>query len=153
MQTTLYNGDRLIVVKYQRTWARITGHPYIPNIGDIIVFNENGIYNSEGVQEKQLIKRVVALPGDRVVISNGTLKVYDKAHPNGSSPDQTLPYGKVVGYTKGNLNLVLPKNYIFVCGDNRPDSYDSRDFGPINVNQIVGKLDLRIYPFGKISAF
>src|SRR5665213_3361925 len=68
MQTTLYNQNRLIVVKYERTWAKITGHPYIPNIGNIIIFHENGLYSSDGTPENTLVKRVVALPGDRVVI-------------------------------------------------------------------------------------
>lgn len=153
MQTTLYNQNRLIVVKYQRTWARITGHAYIPNIGNIIIFNENGLYNADGVPEKTLVKRVVALPGDRVVISNGVLTVYDKQHPKGFDPDKTMPYGKVIKYTSGNINLTLPKDEIYVLGDNRTDSCDSRCFGPVNVNQIIGRLVLRIYPFSDINVF
>lgn len=157
MQTTLYNQNRLIVVKYERTWARITGHPYIPNIGNIIIFHENGLYSSDGTPESTLVKRVVALPGDRVMIANGVLTVYDKQHPNGFDPDKTLSYGKVIGYTSSesstNINLVLPKNEIFVLGDNRADSCDSRCFGPVNVNQIIGRLALRIYPFDKFTIF
>ena len=157
MQTTLFNQNRLIVVKYERTWSRITGHPYIPNIGNIIIFHESGLYSSDGAPENTLVKRVVALPGDRVVIANGLLTVYDKQHPNGFDPDKDMSYGKVIGYTSSeapsNINLVLPKNEIFVLGDNRSDSCDSRCFGPINVNQVIGKLALRIYPFSKISIF
>jgi signal peptidase I len=157
MQTTLYNQNRLIVVKYERTWARITGHPYIPNIGNIIIFHENGLYSSDGTPENTLVKRVVALPGDRVVIANGVLTVYDKQYPKGFDPDKTLSYGKVIGYTSSesstNINLVLPKNEIFVLGDNRTNSCDSRCFGPVNVNQIIGKLALRIYPFNKLTLF
>ncbi len=66
MQTTLHNQDRLIVVKTPRTWAKITGHPYIPTRGTVVVFNQSGLYNADGVQEKQLIKRVIAVPGDRI---------------------------------------------------------------------------------------
>ena len=153
MQTTLYNQNRLIVVKYQRTWARITGHDYIPQIGNIIIFNENGLYDINGLPEKTLVKRVVALPGDRVVISNGVLKVYDKQHPKGFDPDTTLPYGNVIQYTSGNVNIILPKNDIYVLGDNRANSCDSRCFGPVNTNQIIGKLVLRVYPFSEIKLF
>jgi signal peptidase I len=157
MQTTLFNQNRLIVVKYERTWARITGHPYIPNIGNIIIFHENGLYSSDGSPENTLVKRVVALPGDRVVIADGVLTVYDKQHSNGFDPDKTLSYGKVIGYTSSesssNINLVLPKDEIYVLGDNRVDSCDSRCFGPINVNQIIGRLALRIYPFNKFTIF
>lgn len=153
MQTTLHNQDRLVVVKLQRTWSDITGHPYIPSRGDIIIFSENGLYNSSGIAEKQLVKRVVALPGERVVIKNGDLTVYNKANPNGFDPDKTMPYGKVIGYTAGNLNEVIPANTVFVCGDNRPDSLDSRYFGPVQVKDIIGKVDLRIYPFNSLSVF
>jgi signal peptidase I len=157
MQTTLFNQNRLIVVKYERTWSRITGNPYIPNIGNIIIFHENGLYSADGSPEDTLVKRVVALPGDRVVIANGVLTVYDKQHPNGFDPDKTMSYGKDIGYTSSegpnNINLVLPKDEIFVLGDNRSDSCDSRCFGPINVNQVIGKLALRIYPFSKMTIF
>jgi len=157
MQTTLFNQNRLIVIKYERTWARITGNSYIPNIGNIIIFHENGLYSADGASENTLVKRVVALPGDRVLIKNGILTVFDKQHPNGFDPDKTLSYGKVIGYTSsensGNINLILPKNEIYVLGDNRGDSCDSRCFGPINVNQIIGRLALRIYPFSKITIF
>jgi len=153
MQTTLQNGNRLIVVKYERTWARITGHSYIPNRGDVIIFNEAGLYNADGAQEKTLIKRVIGLPKDRVVIKNGVVTIYNKQHPDGFDPDKTLSYGKVIGYTSGNIDITLKANQVFVCGDNRPDSLDSRYFGPVPVNNIIGKLDLRIYPFNEISLF
>ncbi|HUC78623.1 MAG TPA: signal peptidase I [Candidatus Saccharimonadales bacterium] len=157
MQTTLYNQNRLIVVKYQKTWSRITGNPYIPSIGSIIIFHENGLYSADGAPENTLVKRVVALPGDRVVIQNGVLTVFDTQHPKGFDPDKTFNYGKVIGYTSsestGSVNIVLPKNDIYVLGDNRADSCDSRCFGPINVNQIIGRLVLRIYPFNKFSFF
>ncbi len=153
MQTSLYNQNRLIVVKYKRTWARITGHPYIPKRGDIIIFNQNGLYNINGLPEKTLVKRVIGLPGDRVVISNGVVKIYNKKHPAGFYPDKTLSYGKVIGYTSGNIDITLPKNYIYVMGDNRSDSLDSRVFGPVNANQIIGKLVLRVYPFNTVKLF
>jgi len=153
MQTSLYNQNRLIVVKYQRTWARITGHPYVPKRGDIIIFNQGGLYNINGLPEKILVKRVVGLPGDRVVVSNGILKIYNKQHPVGFDPDKTQSYGKVIGYTSGNIDITLSKNYIYVMGDNRSDSLDSRVFGPVNTSQIIGKLVLRIYPFNTVKLF
>jgi signal peptidase I len=153
MQTTLYNQNRLIVVKYMRSWSRITGHPYIPQRGNIIIFNENGLYNADGLPEKTLVKRVIGLPGDRIVIAKGVVTIYNKQNPKGFDPDKTMSYGKVIPYTSGTLNMVLPKNYIFVMGDNRTDSLDSRVFGPVNVNQIIGKLVLRIYPFSSVKMF
>ena len=153
MRTTLQNGNRLIVDKVPRTWARITGHPYIPKRGDIIVFVENGLYGLNDSGSDQLIKRVIGLPGDRVVIKNGYVTIYDKAHPKGFRPDATLAYGKVIPYTSGNIDLVVPTNEVFVMGDNRGDSLDSRIFGPVPVSNIIGQLVVRIYPVSEISRF
>lgn len=155
MQTTLENGDHLVVWKVPRTWAHITGHPYIPDRGDVIIFNEPGLNDSigQGSSDKQLIKRVIGLPGDRVVVKNGVVTIYNKAHPQGFEPDKTLPYGKVIPTTSGDIDITLAKDQIFVCGDNRPDSLDSRIFGPVNVNNIVGKLVIRILPLNEVKVF
>lgn len=153
MQTTLQNSNHLVVWKVPRTWARVTGHPYIPNRGDIIVFNEPGLADYGQGSNKQLIKRVIGLPGDRVVVKNGFITIYDKSHPNGFQPDKTLPYGKVIPTTSGNIDITLGTDQIFVCGDNRPDSLDSRVFGPVNVNNIVGKLVLRVLPLNEAKVF
>ena len=152
MQTTLHNQDRLIVVKVPKTWSEITGHPYIPTRGTVIVFNQSGLYNANGSQEKQLIKRVIALPGDHLVIKNNVVTIYNKQNPNGFDPDKTMPYGKVITYTTGDIDMTIEPGHVFVMGDNRPDSLDSRYFGPINVKNIVGKLDARIYPFSSIKS-
>ena len=152
MQTTLQNNDRLVVWKLPRTWSRITGHAYIPKRGDIIIFDQKGLPDGE----KQLIKRVIGLPGDRVVVQNGVLTIYNAAHPNGYRPDATLPYGKVIGDTEpetGQQEWVLGKNQVFVCGDNRGDSLDSRTFGPVSSNQIIGKLVARVAPFSEAQRF
>jgi len=154
MQTTLQNQDRLIVLKLPRTMARITGHAYVPHRGDIVIFNKNDLTELGGSSEnKQLIKRVVGLPGERVVVKNGTLTVYNKDNPNGFQPDKTLPYGNVIVTTPGDLDVTVPPNQVFVCGDNRTNSLDSRYFGPIPLKDIVGKLVLRIYPFDKAKSF
>jgi signal peptidase I len=153
MESTLMNNDRLIVYKMPRTWARITGHPYIPQRGNIIVFSEKGLNADIPGQTKQLIKRVIGLPGDRLVIQNGVITIYNKQHPKGFDPDKTLPYGKDIPTTTGNINITITKNEVFVCGDNRTDSLDSRVFGPVPVQNIIGKLVLRVLPVNKIQTF
>jgi signal peptidase I len=153
MENTLQNADKLIIWKVPRSWARITHHDYIPNRGDVVVFTETGLGEFGQQDTKQLIKRVIALPGERVVVKNGNIKVYNSAHPDGFNPDKTLPYGKDIPYTSGNVDITLGQHQVFVCGDNRPDSLDSRAFGPINANQIVGKLVLRVFPVGQAKAF
>lgn len=153
MQRTLNDQDRLIVDKIPRTWARITNNPYIPNRGDIIIFNQANVSNSVGSSEKQLIKRVIALPGERVVIDSGKITVYNNENPGGFNPDIKTGYGIDASFTPGNIDLVVPKNQVFVCGDNRQNSEDSRFFGPVRADEIVGKLVLRLLPFDKLQTF
>lgn len=153
MENTLQNADKLIIWKVPRTWARITGHDYIPKRGDVIVFSQTGLSEFGDTNEKQLIKRVIGLPGDRVVVGNGTITVYNDQNPGGFEPDETLPYGKNIPNTSGNRDVTLGENEIFVAGDNRPDSLDSRAFGPIKADQIVGKLVVRVFPIGDAKVF
>jgi signal peptidase I len=153
MESTLQNSDKLIIWKVPRTWAHITGHDYIPNRGDIIVFTESGLGQFGQEDTKQLIKRVIGLPGDRVVVQDGTVTIYNKQHPEGFKPDKTLSYGKNIPETSGNVDVTLAKNQLFVSGDNRPDSLDSRAFGPINADQVVGKLVVRVFPINTAQIF
>lgn len=152
METTLQNNDRLIVDKLPRTWSRITKHPYIPHRGDIIIFNQLGLLDSAGNQEKQLIKRVIGLPGDHLVIKDGSITIYNAQHPDGFNPDQTVGYS-INMPTTPDSDQVLKQDEIFVCGDNRANSADSRVLGPIKTDQIVGKLAIRILPISKAEKF
>jgi signal peptidase I len=153
METTLQNRDRLIVDKFPRTIARITHHPYIPHRGDIIIFNQAGLPDLSGTATKQLIKRVIGLPGDRVLITDGKITVFNKEHPQGFDPDKTLGYHTAAPVTEGEVDVTLEKNQIFVCGDNRPNSEDSRYFGAINAKDIIGKLVFRLLPLDKAEKF
>ena len=156
MEQTLQNNDRLIVWKLPRTWARITGHQYVPKRGDIIILNESGLANYGNVDNtKQLVKRVIGLPGDRIVVKDNVLTVYNSAHPKGFQPDATLPYGKngAIPPTTNDLDIQLSSTQIFVCGDNRPNSLDSRTFGPVDTSQIIGKLVVRILPLDAMKIF
>lgn len=153
MENTLQNADKLIIWKVPRSWARLTGHDYIPKRGDIIVFSESGLSEYGQDDTKQLIKRVIGLPGDRVVVNDGVVTIYNKQHPGGFQPDKSLPYGRNIPYSSGNVDITLGPHQLFACGDNRPDSLDSRTFGPINADQIIGKLVLRVFPINQAKAF
>lgn len=153
MESTLQNHDRLIVFKLPRTIASLTGNAYLPHRGDVVIFNKAGLYDSSGNQEKQLIKRVIGLPGDRVVVKDGVFTVYNSEHPGGFDPDKTFPYGSVIGITPGNIDMIVPEGQIFVSGDNRTNSYDSRSFGTVPASDIVGKLEVRVFPFNKVKTF
>lgn len=153
METTLQNKDRLIVYKLPRTISRITGKAYIPKRSDIVIFSRNDNNEFGTNKPRQLIKRVIALPGERLTLKDGKYTVYNREHPDGFNPDKA-PYGKVIPYTSGTItDLTIPDDSIFVSGDNRPNSLDSRAFGPVPLKDVIGKLSLRVYPFNKGQTF
>lgn len=153
METTLSHNDRLIVWKLPKTWSRITGHDYIPKRGDVVVFTEPNLGRHGQDPGKQLIKRVVGLPGERVVINDGVLTVYSDEHPGGFQPDKTLPYGDIIGETPMDGEWEVGEGHVFVVGDNRGNSLDSRTFEAIDANNIVGKLAVRVLPINEIKKF
>jgi signal peptidase I len=157
MENTLQNNDRLIVWKLPRTWTRITGHQYVPKRGDIVIVNQQNL-TACGQDGKQIVKRVIGLPGDHVVYKNGAYTVYNATNPTGFDPDKTLPYGLantalLQDDSSPNANVTLSKSQVFVSGDHRADSCDSRYFGAVDTSSIVGKVAERIFPLGAMKKF
>ncbi len=153
MEQTLHHADRLIVWKVPRTIAKITNNDYIPNRGDIIIFVKRELHDAHDGSQKQLIKRVIGLPGDRVVVSDGTVTVYNDQNRSGYNPDAGTDYEGSIHGTIGNVDITVNEGEVFVLGDNRSNSLDSRVFGSIKADDIVGKLELRIYPFKDFEQF
>jgi signal peptidase I len=153
METTLQNGDRLIINKIPVTFSKITHGDYYPGRGDIIIFNQDGF--SESGNDRQLIKRVIGLPGDRVVVKDDKVTVYNSANPNGFNPDTHGDYlaPETTKITSGSVDLTVNPGEVFVLGDNRQNSADSRIFGTITTDTIVGKLVMRILPLGNSDTF
>jgi signal peptidase I len=154
MQTTLQDKDRLIVWKAPRTLAKLTHQLYIPHRYDIVIFNKTGLPEAGGQNKKQLIKRVVGLPGERVVVKEGQVTIYNKDHPEGFNPDSNQPFTQnIFKPTQGNVDITVAEGEVFVCGDNRGDSTDSRSFGPIAANDIIGRLVVRIFPLNSFKSY
>lgn len=151
MQNTLHNNDRLIVYKLPKTISRITKHQYKPKRYDIIVFERSDLINADFTHDssKQLIKRVIGVPGDRVIVKDGSVTVYNKEKPEGFNPDAGTSYQSSIAETQGNIDTLVKDDQLFVMGDNRGNSLDSRYFGPITDNEVIGKLVLRLWPDGK----
>jgi len=153
METTLYTDDRLVVNRLVVTWAQLQNKNYIPKRGQIIVF-KNPRYTS-GIGDEFIIKRVIAFPGERVVLNNGHYTVYNNSHPNGFNPDDTNK-GEPGSPTNGSGNWNVPNGELFVSGDHRQGnySYDSRNgLGTIPLYDVVGPVGLRLFPFDKIRTF
>lgn len=153
METTLQDNDRLIINKIPRTISKITGHEYVPNRYDIIIFTHQGQFGGTEVREKQLIKRVIGLPGDRVVVKDGVVTIYNDKNPKGFLVDKFGPEAAVIDGTTGNIDETVEPGEIFVMGDNRGNSLDSRNLGTVRVQDIIGKLSFRIYPFNNWESF
>ncbi|MCI0471288.1 MAG: signal peptidase I [Candidatus Aminicenantes bacterium] len=97
------------------------------------------------------IKRIIALPGEKIQISNGQVKISNAENPNGFVLDEG-EYLSVSEETAGEINLVLGDEY-FVMGDNRKYSSDSRSWGPVPAEDVMGKVILRAWPIGKATLF
>lgn len=154
MEPTLQTHDRLIVWKVGRTWARITDEPYIPSRGTVVVFVKKGMYDFGSDREKQLIKRIIGMPGERVVVENGAITVFNDEFPNGFDPDQTLGIRHTItGETVGNADITLGSSELFMVGDHRNNSLDSRSFGAVSADDIIGTLSARILPLSNARKF
>lgn len=155
METTLYTGDRLIVNRLPVTIAQIQNKQYMPNRGEVIVF-KNPRYAS-GIGDEYIVKRVIALPGERVVLKDGKFTVYNGDNPDGFDPDEILQDANGIIYpTSGSVDVIVPKNELFVSGDHRQETYslDSRNgLGTIPIYDVVGPVSIRLYPFDKIRLF
>lgn len=153
MEPTLAPNDRLIVNKIPKTWANITNQQYTPQRGDIVVF-DSPLTN---LPKEQLIKRVIALPGEKIQIKDGTIIVYNQENSNGFKVDEELRLN--LGQTSSDLYsqrvTTIPEDHIFVVGDNRKPggSFDSREFGPIETSKLVGELEIRILPMSDAKFF
>lgn len=153
MEKTLYNNDRLIVNKLPKTWARISNSDYVPSRGAIIVFTKTETLGLDSYGERQLIKRVIGMPGERVVVKDGAITIFNDQNPDGYNPDEGTSYQDSFEISEGNVDITVGEGEVFVMGDNRDNSLDSRLFGPVKSKDIVGELVLRVYPFGKLHSF
>jgi signal peptidase I len=153
MEATLQDKDRLIVLKTGKTVARLTNNEYVPKRHEIIIFVKHGLSELGTTADKQLIKRVLGLPGERVVVKDGKITVYNSENPGGFDPDKDQKYSETIAFTNGNADITLKEGEVFVAGDNRGNSLDSRSFGPVSSDDIIGKLVFRLFPINKAESY
>jgi signal peptidase I len=138
MLSTLHSGDRVFVNK-------LSYRLHEPHRGDVVVLHE-----LTGASERDLIKRVIALEGESLEIRN--CEVFIDEDPNDAAPPKQLiePYldpQVVAGTSWCEFGpQLVPEDNVFVMGDNRPGSSDSRTLGPIPINDIVGRAFVVFWP-------
>lgn len=149
MEPTLNIGDRILVDKLSYDFHSI-------HRGDIVVFARPPAENCGGGPVNDLVKRVIGLPGNTISLSRGHVLI------NGKRLDETWLPSSVQGVTFPGppgtpyslaKPYVVPANHYFMMGDNRTESCDSRYWGPIDRNLIVGKVDVRMWPAADFRFF
>ena len=131
MVTTLHDGDRVFVNK-------LSYRLHDPNRGDVVV-----LHQISGASERDLIKRVIALPGETIEIRSCQVLIDGR--------ELQEPYLDPTVVTPGNCGgelapVTVPEDYVFVMGDNRGGSQDSRALGPIAEDDLVGRAFVVFWP-------
>jgi signal peptidase I len=121
--------------------------------GDIVVFNPIARPDSCSAEGTPLeaegttpyIKRVIGEPGDHVELRNGAVWV------NGVQLNEPYTEGRPTQVTGGQSSWIVPADRLFVMGDNRPNSADSRQFGPICISDVIGRAWVRYWPLDTLG--
>ena len=140
MEPTFRDGEFILTDK-------ISYRLGMPGRGDVVVFR------SPKNADVDFIKRIIALPGETVKISGGKVFVNGRVLDESTYLDPTV-YTGPESYLSDNRDLLVPSGKYFVMGDNRMQSSDSRDFGPVLPSEFIGKVFFRYWPvdrFGRIQ--
>ena len=137
MFPTLHDNDLLVA-------SKISYKLHQPQRGDIIVFKP------PDEASRDFIKRIIALPGERIRIVSGVVYINDQVLREPYLPERWT-YNN--NWPASGQDQLMPSNMYFVMGDNRNHSSDSRTFGPITLDSILGKAEIRIWPLGTVGFF
>ncbi|MCL5090391.1 MAG: signal peptidase I [Patescibacteria group bacterium] len=142
MFPNFHNGEFLLTNKISYRFG-------LPERGDVIVFKAPKSEPCAEI-ECEYIKRVIALPGDKVMVSNGVIYVNEqKLDESAYLPkDYLTNYGS---FLLEGVERIIPQGYYLPLGDNRPYSRDGREFGPVPMESIVGKAWLRYWPINSFG--
>ncbi|MDP2671545.1 MAG: signal peptidase I [bacterium] len=143
MEPNFHDGEYILTDK-------ITYRFSDPKRGDVIIFK------SPTNTDLDFIKRIIALPGEKIELRDGRIMIYNKDHPDGFTLDETYQTTKPTktekdGFLKEGVPTEVQTGSYIVFGDNRLESYDSRSWGQVPKGNIIGKAWLRYWPLNKLS--
>ncbi|HLP43861.1 MAG TPA: signal peptidase I [Candidatus Nanoarchaeia archaeon] len=136
MDPTFHDGDYLIVDQISKRFET-------PKLDEVIIFK----YPKD--PSKYFIKRVIGTPGDTVEIKKGVVTVTSKEFPEGKTLNE--PYIADQNQVSDNFKITLKEGEFFVLGDNRKGSLDSRSWGPVTTDLIVGRPLVRLLPLPSLG--
>jgi signal peptidase I len=152
MEPTFDNWDYLIT-------DRLSYRLGEPARGDVVVFCLPGtgecsfferLLKQEFTAPRTLIKRVIGLPGETVSVSDNAVRIMNAAHPEGFTLEEPYLAEANLGGPMGT-NVTLEADEYFVMGDNRRVSSDSRVWGPLPQDDIIGHVLVRLFPLTRIN--
>ncbi|MGB9726609.1 MAG: signal peptidase I [Minisyncoccia bacterium] len=136
MEPNFYTRDYLIIDEISYRFRS-------PQRYEVIVFK------APNRPSQYYIKRIIALPNETIEIKNNKIFITNAKGKTFELKETYLANNN----TSGNISLKLGPNQYFVLGDNRLASYDSRNWGPLDKNLIIGRVWLRLWPYNRIMAF
>lgn len=140
MEPNFYDHEYLIIDEISYRFRE-------PARGDIIVFR----YPKN--PQEYFIKRIVALPGEKIQIKDGHVYIYNSEHLDSFVLGEPYLSESTKTYSLTEDIISLGEKEYFILGDNRNSSKDSRSFGPVNRSFITGRVILRGWPFSRINLF
>lgn len=135
MEPSFHNSNYLLVDELTYRFRE-------PERGEVVVFKYPGNHKS------YYIKRIIGLPGEKLVIIDSQVSVYGGGGKLSLKENYTVPGG-----TSGRFETTLDQNQYFVMGDNRNFSFDSRSWGPLKRSEIIGLARFRLWPINEVAAF
>jgi signal peptidase I len=140
MEATMFQDNRVLVNKLSYRLHDI-------HRGDVVVFDRVTV-DGQVVQHDDLIKRVIALGGEKISITDCKVFIDGKLLPEPYLNDYDLAQTVIEDRCRVPMmdEMIIPDDQLFVMGDNRPQSFDSRMFGPIEQNLVVGRAFVIIWP-------
>jgi signal peptidase I len=149
------DGEYLVVneMGYKTTNVGLLGRDlFTVNASRQLIRQEPIVFRSPVKDDQYLIKRVIGLPGESIEIRDSKVTVYNITHPEGYVLDESSYLAPTV-FTGDLKRTALSTDEYFVLGDNRTGSYDSRMFGPIRRDIVVGEVLFRAWPFTRLTAY